>query len=63
MRTCACVLGREGNGGERGEETGLSISVRSVLLERLLWIKGRGSQRVELLDISEMMQLLVEVTV
>lgn len=53
-------------GGERvtvGREqraTGLSISTRAELLEWLLYIKGTGGQRVELLDISDVMWLFVE---
>lgn len=41
----------------------MSISVRSDLLKWVLWIKGRGGQRVELLYISKVMQLLVEIMV
>lgn len=37
--------------------------MRSELLEWVLWVKGTGGQRVELLDISKVMQLLVEIMV
>ena len=40
----------------------LSFSMRSEFLEQVLWTKRKCGQRVWLLDISEVMQLLVERT-
>lgn len=37
--------------------------MRSEFLGQVLWTKGKCGQRVRLLDISEVMQLLVERTV